>query len=122
MSPRRTPSARLDQAYEAVRAAKLDQRHDRDPAHEDFYAYGYYLTVLSQVLAEFAEVLAWQVGAYPDRYVLRDDAGRDPRSRTTAAVGRLSDVAIALRRASRAGAEFHSAIGHIAVTGKRGDR
>lgn len=122
MTRREDPAALLERAYESVRAALLAQRADRDPAHEDFYSFGYALSVLPQVLSEFAAIVERQVRAYPTRYAVSDDQGRDPQARITEAARHLHVLTATLARAAHMGSEFHCSIGHIAVTGRAGDR
>jgi hypothetical protein len=107
-----------DLLWEAVERTRDSQRWligDPDPSHEQFYRFGGALTALAHVTAELALSLAARVIVYPDRFVLRDDAGDDPVHRIYEAGVHLSCVDSYLQRATESAAAYHSAIGHIAI-------
>ena len=122
MARYKTPHELLDDAYGAISAAERVQEGDADPAHEDFYKFGSDLTAIPLALAEFTEVMLRQVNTYGQRYELRDDGGLDPQVRIIEAAEYLRAIIKPLAAASAAAAKYHSAIGHIGVTGKRGDQ
>lgn len=122
MNKPQTPADLLDDAYDLIVRAMITQRADADPAHEDFYVYGHDLQVIPTALAEFTERLAAQVSSYGERYVLRDDSGGRPEDRIATAIDCLQRLHAKLHDASRYAAEYHNAIAHIGVTGKRGGR
>lgn len=91
------------------------QQQDGDPAHEDFYTWGWALSELTQRTQDAGRVLMRQVPRYGDRRVLRDDEGGDPAMRLQEARDHLDQMAAALAQANAAARAYHSAIGHIAV-------
>jgi hypothetical protein len=105
----------LDQASNGLDGAVTRQRHDRDPAHEDFYIWGGALSDLTARMQDAGRVLGQQVEGYGQRRILRDDEGGDPMARLAEAGGFLQDMVMALDRANVAARAYHSAIGHIAV-------
>src|SRR5690349_16242195 len=101
----------------AVKLATLvrRQRVDLDPAHEDFYAWGWALTEFANLLRDAAELLAQQVAASGDRRILRDDEGADPGERLADARQALSTLAAQLSDAGKTAVRYHALIGHIGV-------
>jgi hypothetical protein len=100
---------------DVITAAVRRQAADRDPAHEDFYAWGYVLSELTARVQDAARLLGRQVAAYGDRRQLRDDAGTDPADRLAEAAALLDEVAAAAGSANNAARLYHSSVGHIAV-------
>lgn len=105
----------LDAICDQLKAAARQQANDRDPAHEDFYAWGWALTELLDRVDAIAEVLERQIPRYGDRRILRDDQGRDPAERLVEAVSRLVETRQALGPARERIRKYHSATSHIAV-------
>lgn len=105
----------LDQVDTLLADAVRRQQADRDPAHEDFYSWGWALSSLTARVQDAGGVLARQVGAYGDRRILRDDEGGDPAARLAEAGAHLDELRAALGVANEAARRYHSAIGHIAV-------
>src|SRR5215212_8706100 len=105
----------LDQLTDELRAVVRRQQADRDPAHEDFYAWGWALSEVTATTNDVGRVLAGQVRQYGDRRVLRDDEGGDPDARLDEAAEYLDQMAAALWQANEAARLYHSAVGHIAV-------
>lgn len=105
----------LDQVTDKLRAAVTRQQQDRDPAHEDFYTWGWALSDLTMRVQDAGRVLSRQVAQYGDNRVLRDDEDGDPYERLSEARGHLDTMAAALGQANQAARLYHSAIGHIAV-------
>lgn len=105
----------LDRLTDMLRAAGTSQQQDRDPAHEDFYTWGWALSELTARVHDIGQVLERQVASYGSRRILRDDEGVDPTIRLQEASHQLQEMMIALERANRAARAYHSAIGHIGV-------
>lgn len=105
----------LDHLTEALRAVVLRQLGDHDPAHEDFYTWGWALSELTMRLDDVGAVLGSQVLAYGERRFLRDDEGDHPAERLGEAARCLGEMRAALVAANAAARRYHSAIGHIAV-------
>lgn len=119
----KTIEQRLDQVSDGLRAAVTTQQQDGDPAHEDFYAWGWALSDLTARIEDAARVLGRQVSAYGDRRILRDDEdGVHPANRLDEARGYLDDVARFVSAASAAARKYHSAIGHVGVEVDPGSR
>lgn len=108
-------STQLDQLLDSFRAVLDRQLLDTDPAHEDFYAWGWALPSLTALVERSGGVLGRQVATYSDRRLLRDDDGADPDDRLSEACGYLDTMSAALTVATTAALSYHSAIGHIAV-------
>ena len=100
---------------DVVAAAVRRQSAEADPAHEEFYAWGYVLSELTARVQDAARVLGRQVAAYGNGRELRDDEGGDPVERLTLAVRLLDEVSAAAGAANSAARLYHSAVGHIAV-------
>lgn len=105
----------LDRVTDDLRAVVSQQQRNADPAHEDFYAWGWALSELTAGVQGAGGVLGRQVTAYGNRRVLRDDDGADPYGRLAEACGHLEAMGVALAEANAAARLFHSAIGHVAV-------
>jgi len=105
----------FDRITDLMRAVVSRQHEDRDPAHEDFYVWGWALSELTMRLQDGARVLGRQVAGYGDRRILRDDEGADPDARLVEAGEHLAALVSALDQANRAARLYHSAVGHIAV-------
>lgn len=105
----------FDRITDLMRAVLTRQHEDRDPAHEDFYVWGWALSELTMRLQDGARVLGRQVASYGDRRILRDDEGADPAARLVEAGAHLGALVSALDQANRAARLYHSAVGHIAV-------
>lgn len=105
----------FDRITDLMRAVVTRQHEDRDPAHEDFYVWGWALSELTMRLQDGARVLGRQVAGYGDRRILRDDEGADPAARLVEAGEHLAALVSALDQANRAARLYHSAVGHIAV-------
>lgn len=105
----------LDTVTDGLRAAVTRQQQDRDPAHEDFYTWGWALSELTAQTQNIGGVLARQVAGYGSRRVLRDDEGGDPSVRLAEARAHLDEMGAALSAANSAARLYHSSIGHIAV-------
>lgn len=106
----------FDRITDLMRAVVTRQHEDRDPAHEDFYVWGWALSELTARLQDGARVLGRQVAGYGDRRILRDDEeGADPAARLVEAGAHLAALVSALDQANRAARLYHSAVGHIAV-------
>lgn len=111
-----TVESALDQATDTFRAAVSRQQQDGDPAHEDFYVWGWALTELTARTQDAGRVLGQQVAGYGSRRILRDDEdGHDPGVRLAEAGRYLQEMIVALERANQAARAYHSAIGHIGV-------
>lgn len=91
------------------------QQGDGDPAHEDFYSWGWALSDFTARVQDAGRVLAAQVQGYGDRRILRDDEGGDPAARLDEARACLVSMMDALGVANAAARSYHSAIGHVAV-------
>lgn len=100
---------------DVVTAAVRRQAADHDPAHEDFYAWGYVLSELTARVQDAARILGQQIAHYGDRRILRDDTDADPAARLTEAAQLLENVHAAAGVANQAARLYHSAIGHIGV-------
>ncbi|MER6830847.1 hypothetical protein ABT352_32975 [Streptosporangium sp. NPDC000563] len=87
----------------------------QDVTQDDVYRAGWLLTDAARSLIQLAGDLRTKVGAYPGRYVLRDDEGTDPAVRITQAVTELDALTRAFAAAEQHAAAFHSAFSHIAV-------
>jgi len=105
----------LDELTEMLRALATDQRMEADPAHEDFYAWGWVLGDLTYRLSEVCSTLAQQVERYGDRRILRDDQGGDPADRLVAMRELLSRLAGELRQAEATARAYHNEASHIGV-------
>lgn len=105
----------FDRITDLMRAVVTRQHEDRDPAHEDFYVWGWALSELTMRLQDGAQVLGRQVASYGDRRILRDDEGADPAARLVEAGAHLGALVSALDQANRAARLYHSAVGHIGV-------
>lgn len=105
----------FDRITDLMRAVVARQHEDRDPAHEDFYVWGWALSELTMRLQDGARVLGDQVAGYGDRRILRDDEDADPAARLVEAGEHLVALVIALGRANEAARLYHSTIGHIGV-------
>lgn len=105
----------LDAMTERVRAVITAQREDADPAHEDWYAWGYALSEVTAQLNHLCRVLSAQVLHYGDRRILRDDAGADPHQRLEAMSQHLVTLAGEFNTANATARAFHSEASHIAV-------
>lgn len=111
-----TVETTLEQVTDALRAVVSDQQQDSDPAHEDFYVWGWALSELTMRTQDAGRVLGRQVAGYGSRRILRDDEdGHDPAARLREAGEHLQEMVAALDRANRAARAYHSAIGHIGV-------
>lgn len=110
-----TTDTALEQVTESLRAVVRQQAADLDPAHEDFYTWGWALSDLTAYTQDAGRVLMRQVAAYGDRRLLRDDDDADPNERLLEARRFLDQMAAALAEANVAARAFHSSIGHIAV-------
>lgn len=100
---------------DVVTDAVRRQADDHDPAHEDFYAWGYVLSELTARVQDAARILARQVAAYGDRRILRDDDGADPADRLAEAARLLDHLHTTAGVANSAARLYHSSIGHIGV-------
>jgi hypothetical protein len=106
----------LEQVTDDFRAAVTCQQQDGDPAHEDFYTWGWALSDLTMRLQDAGRVLSRQIAAYGERRVLRDDEeGSDPHARLLEACAHLDEMAAALGSANNSARLYHSAVGHIGV-------
>ncbi|GJF01450.1 hypothetical protein [Pseudonocardia sp. D17] len=105
----------LDAVSDQLAAAVRKQTADRDPAHEDFYRWGWAFTELLDRVDDVAAVLIGQVSRYGDRRVLRDDRGLDPADRLVEMQARLTELRSALDAARAHARAYHSASSHIAV-------
>lgn len=105
----------FDRITDLMRAVVTRQHEDRDPAHEDFYVWGWALSELTMRLQDGARVLGSQVAGYGDRRILRDDEGADPAARLVEAGEHLAALVSALDQANQAARLYHSSVGHIAV-------
>lgn len=105
----------FDRITDLMRAVVTRQHEDRDPAHEDFYVWGWALSELTMRLQDGARVLSRQVAGYADRRILRDDEGEDPAARLLEVREHLTELVSALGRANEAARLYHSTVGHIAV-------
>lgn len=105
----------FDRITDLMRAVVTRQNEDRDPAHEDFYVWGWALSELTARLQDGARVLGRQVAGYGDRRILRDDEDEDPAARLVEAGEHLAALVSALDQANRAARLYHSAVGHIGV-------
>lgn len=113
------PSKLLDAAVEALQEAHRAQRYGNAPSHVDFYGWGWGLSEIAAQLAAVAVLLEHQVGAYPDRWELRDDAGMDPQARIDRCTGLLAELAGALGTAGRIARTYHGEMSHIAIDDDR---
>lgn len=91
------------------------QERDTDPAHEDFYLWGWALSDLTMRLQTVVRVLSGQVAHYGDDRILRDDEGDDWAGRLVEVTRYLDLLARELDQAKKTARRYHSAIGHIAV-------
>lgn len=105
----------FDRITDLMQAAVTRQRENRDPAHEDFYTWGWALSDLTARLQDGARLLGRQVSGYGNRRILRDDEGADPAARLVEAGAHLAALVSALDQANQAARLYHSAVGHIAV-------
>lgn len=110
-----TMDERLTALTDQLTSAVRDQHEDRDPAHEDFYAWGWALTEVLDRTDQALSVLERQVEHYGDRRILRDDEGADPAARLDEITSRLAATRSALAPARDRVREYHSAVSHIAV-------
>ena len=110
-----TMDERLTAVTEQLAGAVRDQHEDRDPAHEDFYTWGWALTELLDRADQVMSVLERQVERYGDRRILRDDEDADPAARLDEITARLAAARTALAPARDRVREYHSAVSHIAV-------
>jgi hypothetical protein len=104
-----------DRMSDTLAEAVRQQQDDDDPAHEDFYTWGWLLSDLTMRLDDAARVLARQVSAYGDRRILRDDEDGVPAERLAEARGHLDELRAVLGTANTAARAYHSSIGHIGV-------
>jgi hypothetical protein len=107
--------ATLDALTEQVRAAVTEQRQDGDPAHEDWYTWGWVLSDVTAQLEHLSRVLGEQVRRYGERRILRDDEGMDPTERAGRTDDTLRELARCLHEANLYARAFHSEASHIAV-------
>lgn len=111
-----TVETALDQVTDTLKAVVRRQHYDQDPAHEDFYTWGWALSELTMRTQEAGQVLGRQVAGYGSQRILRDDEdGHDPATRLQEAGEHLREMVTALDRANQAARAYHSAIGHIGV-------
>ncbi|MFR9807364.1 hypothetical protein ACL02T_34490 [Pseudonocardia sp. RS010] len=106
---------RLTAVTDQLTAAVRRQADDRNPAHEDFYTWGWALSDIIRRLDDVAGVLGRQVGRYGDNKILRDDQDADPTERLTEAGAHLQALRSSLSSALRSASDYHSAVGHVAV-------
>jgi hypothetical protein len=105
----------LDTAAEALREAVGRQATDRDPAHEDFYLWGWALSEVTDTLGQLCRTMAPQVARYGDTRVLRDDEGGDPFDRLREMRELLGSLYSQLELANATARAYHSAASHVAV-------
>jgi hypothetical protein len=105
----------LDTATEALREAVGRQARDADPAHEDFYIWGWVLTEVTDTLGQLCRTMAPQVARYGDTRVLRDDEGGDPFDRLREMRELLGSLYSQLELANATARAYHAAAGHVAV-------
>lgn len=105
----------LDAICDQLKTAARQQADDHDPAHEDFYTWGWALTELLDRVDQVASVLEQQIPHYDDRRILRDDEGADPHQRLVEMASHLSEVRGPLSLARERIRVYHSAASHIGV-------
>lgn len=110
-----TVETALWQVTDGFRAVVTRQQQDRDPSHEDFYAWGWALSDLTVRLQDVGQLLSRQVASYGERRILRDDEGTDPHGRLLEACAHLDEMAAALGAAHNSAGLYFSAISHIGV-------
>lgn len=110
-----TRSEQLDQAGEALKAVVAAQVQDADPAHEDFYAWGWALSGAMNQLSHACRTLQRQVTHYGDSRILRDDAGLDPAERLTRMGAELDTLTGLLDQAYAVADRYHQEASHLAV-------
>lgn len=111
------PSRRehLDQVEQALTSAVSAQHYDADPAHEDFYAWGWFLASAMSQLSRASWTLQQQIAHYGDRRILRDDEGMDPAERLARMRVELAALTGLLDQAYTVADRYHQESSHLAV-------
>ena len=105
----------LDAAIRAVQTVAAAQLHDRRPAHEDFYAWGYALGELTYRLAGACRTLEQQQAVYGVRRILSDDEGGDPYQRLARMRRLLRELSDQLDSTSAIAQRYHAEAAHLGV-------
>jgi hypothetical protein len=108
-------SEQLDQAYEALKTVVAAQAQDPDPAHEDFYAWGWAISGAMNQLSHVCRTLQRQVAHYSDSRILLDDEGLNPAERLTQMRTELDTLARLLDQAYAVADRYHQQASHIGV-------
>jgi len=80
---------------------------------DELYRLGSVLGDVCGRLVGVLEAADKEVRGLPDRFVLRDDEGKDPDDRIVVARADLGEVDEHVKKAWRAARRYHAAIGHI---------